>query len=486
MLGPDVFFDRASVSLHVGPSEETPGEDVAKLRADVHAMDGGSLAVNVHLGIMWKGGVVPIVDAKRSALATVEAHRFRLAAARPFVMGAVHRLDGYLDGKIALRWAHLDEVTGADVEGSLRVTQGVFEIPAIGETFRETELTLVADPAGVVQILGLRATARNREVRGKATIVLRGGEFREVSAQLAIPGRDGLPLAIEGVPLGEVRGRIALEAKRRARAIDVGVEVPTLRVELPQSLGKDVQDLDPNPDITVLQPLGPPEEEKKRGATGEPLEIGIDLGRVHVEGMGADVILTDDPRHPLQVRINEEIRVSGNIRALRGKVEVVGKEFEIEKALVHMRPEEPSNPFVNVTLAWNAPDGTRVYIDYIGVLLPITDEKVKFRSDPPKSQAEIPDPRGGVPHVRCISMRDGLHAPGATAVEAHSDVLFMERRRCNEQAGPGFRSSVIQRSDDLHHPTRAIARSIARIARSPAGPVRAMRIGSGARPAEIV
>src|SRR5205823_13472906 len=40
------------------------------------------------------------------------------------------------------------------------------------------------------------------------------------------------------------------------------------------------------------------------------------------------------------------------------------------------------NPYLNVTARWDSPDGTEVFIDYIGPLQPITAEKIKLRSVP--------------------------------------------------------------------------------------------------------
>jgi translocation and assembly module TamB len=50
---------------------------------------------------------------------------------------------------------------------------------------------------------------------------------------------------------------------------------------------------------------------------------------------------------------------------------------------------DPSNPYLNVTARWDAPDGTQVFIDYIGPLQPMTADRIKLRSIPSYSPDQI-------------------------------------------------------------------------------------------------
>jgi translocation and assembly module TamB len=76
------------------------------------------------------------------------------------------------------------------------------------------------------------------------------------------------------------------------------------------------------------------------------------------------------------------------VNILSGKLEVLGKEFEIQPGVVALQGD-PSNPFLNVTAYHDTPEGTRIYIDYVGQLNPITAEKITFRSDPPRPENEV-------------------------------------------------------------------------------------------------
>jgi translocation and assembly module TamB len=110
---------------------------------------------------------------------------------------------------------------------------------------------------------------------------------------------------------------------------------------------------------------------------------------VQIEGMGVDVKLTSPKGAGPRIELREEARMSGDVKVIKGTFEVIGKKFEIERGLVRLRPEDGGNPYVNITARWDAPNGTRVYVDYAGVLKPITEQKLRFRSDPALPQQAI-------------------------------------------------------------------------------------------------
>jgi translocation and assembly module TamB len=390
-MTPDLFFEQASVELNVGP--DGAAGDKAKLAAHFAAQDGGRLDASADLGIRWKAGAVPLVDFERSAGAELRAHRFRLAAAQPFLANILSRLDGYLDGRLALSWAHVGEAQKGSLEGSLRVTQGIMEIPKIGQEFRDAELTLIADPSGTLRLDKLAAKGTSGSFQGSGIVHLQGSNLQSAHAEIVIPNGQDLPITIEGVPLGAARGKVSIDAKSQGERLDIAIKVPDFHLALPSSIGKSAQPLDPHEDIVIVPPIAPPEAEALPEGSAEgrtQIAIDVNLGDIQIEGKGIDVTLTENEQARLRITIKDQTEIAGGIKILRGKVEVLGKVFEIEPgSLVSLRPEEPSNPFLNVTASWGAPEGTRVFIDYIGGLQPVTPQKIKFRSDPPKPQQEI-------------------------------------------------------------------------------------------------
>nr|WP_240806987.1 translocation/assembly module TamB domain-containing protein [Polyangium spumosum] len=215
---------------------------------------------------------------------------------------------------------------------------------------------------------------------------MQGLAFQTARGELRIDDDEELPVTFEGVPLGQAHGRIELAAAKEGREVSLTVRVPELHLALPASSSRAVQSLDPHADVDVSHPLGPPKEERPKDALS--YVVTFELGDIEIEGMGADLELTGGSPPP-RVALTDETRLSGDVEINRGTFEIVGKKFEIERGLLRLRPEEAGNPYVNVTARWDAPNGTRVFVDYVGDLKPITEQKLRFRSSPPMSQQSI-------------------------------------------------------------------------------------------------
>jgi translocation and assembly module TamB len=135
----------------------------------------------------------------------------------------------------------------------------------------------------------------------------------------------------------------------------------------------------------VVIPLGPPGEPKVRATNAKRIEIAAHLGEDVEVRRGTDlkVGLRGDPT----IMITDAVHVGGQLRLEKGgRLDVQGKSFEIESGTVTFVGDDPGNPQVVVTAGWNAPDGTRIYADYIG---PLKTGKVTFRSEPSLAQSDI-------------------------------------------------------------------------------------------------
>jgi translocation and assembly module TamB len=116
--------------------------------------------------------------------------------------------------------------------------------------------------------------------------------------------------------------------------------------------------------------------------------VNVRLGDIRIEGDMVQASLTGERDRPLRLVVADELKATGNIRILSGKLDVLGKEFRIEPSLVSLQGD-PSNPFVNVTAYHDTKAGSRIYIDYVGELSPITEDKITFRSDPARPENEV-------------------------------------------------------------------------------------------------
>ncbi|WP_437302720.1 translocation/assembly module TamB domain-containing protein [Sorangium sp. So ce388] len=392
-LGPDAQYDTAEVSFDIAPPGAA-GRTAAVAGVRLVGRGGGRLEAKAEAPVVWEANAIPTLTDDKNAEVSLSVDRFRLVALEPFVQGSVNRLDGVLDGDVRLGLG-----AQAGFSGEMRLTKGLVHVATIGQPFENASFRVTASPSGELRIDDIRAEAGSGQVRGKATLQMEGFAFRSARAELEIPEDRDLPIALEGVPMGDVRGKLVLAAQSRDDQIAVRVDVPTLNLTLPPTIGRSVQPLDENEDITTSAPLSQeeyearrapaePTEEAKQSTGGTPLLMDVHLGRIEVEGDMVEASLSGDPAHPLRIKVAGETSIQGNVKVLSGKLEVIGKEFEIEPGVVALQGD-PSNPYLNVKAFHDTPEGTRIYIDYVGELNPITEEKITFRSEPPRPENEV-------------------------------------------------------------------------------------------------
>ncbi|WP_437668721.1 translocation/assembly module TamB domain-containing protein [Sorangium sp. So ce131] len=382
-IGDDVAFERGALSVQIDPAAEPGRGDLHVSELVLEGKEGGALRASARASVRFQDGILPVPDGERADL-TVSAERFRLAALHPLVSRLLSKVDGVLDGDL-----HVDLGSGGaggTLRAQLEVSEGVVHIPEFGQELRDVGARITAED-GVVRIEGLRAAGMTGLAQGWALFRLAGLELRDGAGALTIAEDQALPLTLEGVPLGTASGALTFIAQKKPGELEVHATVPTLRLSLPATSGRDVQPLDDNPDISVSHPLGP--EKQRRAADALRYAMTFDVDNAIVTGAGLRLLLSSAEDAPPRVVIGEDVRVSGGVVIAHGALEIFGKEFEIERGRVRLREEETSNPHLNVTARWDAPDGTRIYADYIGNLRPITDKKLRFRSNPPSSQQDI-------------------------------------------------------------------------------------------------
>jgi len=407
-IGDDLFFERGALSLHIQPrrrplpedgdkaaaaaqrkageEEASPREDTAIARVELVTQEGGRLDASAFAGVTWQDGLVPAIDGGRAADLFARAERFRLAAAQPLAAGVLSRLDGYLDGDLRIGWLRAGEDDPAKVEAEMQVSEGVVHIPVLGQELREATLRLVAKD-GILRLEKVSAAGITGRLNAWALARLNGLKLRDAAGAMVIQEGEAIPLTLEGVPFGTAHGALTFTTEARENELAVVLRIPSMHLQLPETSTRAVQPLEDNPEIEISHPLGP--EREGRSPDALRYALTFDLGELHVEGSGLDVRVAGQPEAPPRVVIADETRTSGNLVVTRGQLEVLGKRFEIERALVRLREEEASNPYLNATAHWDAPDGTRIYVDYTGLLSPITDKSLRFRSNPPRSQKDI-------------------------------------------------------------------------------------------------
>ncbi len=101
-------------------------------------------------------------------------------------------------------------------------------------------------PWGTLRFEDVRASAPTGTLEASAEAVLRGFSVERVDGRVHVARGESIPISVEGVPLGRAYGDVkaTAAASEDRRSLDVQVDVPTLRVDLPQATRHSVQKLD--------------------------------------------------------------------------------------------------------------------------------------------------------------------------------------------------------------------------------------------------
>ncbi|WP_394822020.1 translocation/assembly module TamB domain-containing protein [Pendulispora albinea] len=369
----------------------------------------GFAQVDVRGRVLWGARVVPVLDRTTPIEAEVKANAFRVAAFLPFVQPQVSDLDGriHADARVYLPPPTAAQAKGGPddseegeerptMEGNIVLSEGSVELPILGEKLQGLHANVIIDRGGRVRIEDIEARTDEGHLRGDASVRLAGVRLTEASANLEIPSNEAFPISLHGEELGEVYGKVEVRATADRKTTNVDVNVPELRFKLPDTSSHDVLELDRAEKIRVgvqrtphqltLLPLTPQEYDPP-----PPTPPGAETKLVIRTKLGHDVEIKRGTGLRVQmdgetnVSVNAETKMSGQIRLLGGTLEVQGKRFEIEKGTVTFTGD-PTNPVASVTAGWTAPQGTRVYADFVG---PIKTGKVNLRSEPSRSQNEI-------------------------------------------------------------------------------------------------
>ncbi len=386
-----------------------PNKALGKLRLDVAQAGGGRLQVDGTAGMRFADGVVPVLDWSTAGRIVASAKEFSIAPLYPLVADVLSKLDGTIDGGLELLWGEMGQADkGRVAKADFTLSDGVAYIPQLGQELREGKANVrVAPPRAdgmqELRLTDLEAQGTSGRVVGSAIAILDGLRLSKLTTKLAIEPGQELPITVEGVPLGKASGEITLEATpfggdKPSRMAQLGpnklkegfdVEARVLRAvfELPNASSRDVISLDDAPGLRVKQPLAPPVEKRAETAWGYAMRLAVES--TEVKSQALNLKLRTEKDSPIEIELSDRLHTRGDVELSEGSIVLNSKTFELDEGLVQLRDEDTGNPWVSLTAHWEADDDSRVFVDYRGLLKPITDDKIVFRSDPPRSQEEI-------------------------------------------------------------------------------------------------
>lgn len=386
-IGASAQFRDARMTLR--PSGDDDGRTVV---ADVALAPGkgGGLQATGYAGLTWDGGWVPDMNRQAPADLLVRAEAFPLETVYPFVAGAVSKLDGVLDGDVRLQWHQVATGRDADLLANVTLRDGAVHIPQLGQELGNVAAKIAAAD-GVVRVENITATATTGRATGWLTARLDGLALRDLNGELNVAEGEAIPVTLEGLPLGTAHGRVVVHALAKPDEIQLNLTGQGLRIVLQGSTSQSVQPLADNPDVEIVQPLGP--SRASRSAEGLPWNVAFALLDTEVRGTGVRLLFSSSPTAPPTVHTAQE-GMTGELVIEGGELDFLGvgsglKLFVVDRGIVRFERADPSNPYVNVRAHYDAADGSTITAEYVGQLKPVTSDKLRFSSSPARTQEEI-------------------------------------------------------------------------------------------------
>ena len=397
----DGFHKDASASANVQVEGLKVGDVACKTGTLSAKVDGKALAAEVHLdqndgsldataqaATKWGAALAPSLDDSRPPSGELHAKRLRAALFLPFVDNSFTELDGRIDADLRVAF----DAGRPRTQGKVAISQGRFELAAIGGEFHDVQATATFSPDGGVKLEGVRAAAMSGVIEAAASARLNGFALEGANATLQIPRSSPLLLTVQGAQVGTVEGKADVAVRATPGTLDVKVQIPTLHVELPLAPSRDVQALgeldavhvgiDEEGGAFVAERLDAPRE-TVAAPPGKSVVTTITLGDDVFVKKGTDLSVA--LRGAPVITVADAVRVNGQVRLVGGKIDVQGKPFDIESGAVTFQGD-PSDPQMVVTASFTAPDQTKVYAELRGTL---KNPKVNLRSEPSYSKNEI-------------------------------------------------------------------------------------------------
>jgi translocation and assembly module TamB len=389
---------------------------------------GGDVRLQAQTGLSWGRRLLPVPDQRLAGSFT--AQRFPLAVLEPLVSGSVSELAGKLDANVRTRV----EKGTPRVEGSAELSEGVLQLPSIGQRFSGIGAKVTISPGSLrIDDVKARGTSGGFEAHAEAT--LRGLTPVAAKGSVSIDEDDKLPLTVEGEAVGDGWGSIDVgyavnDAEKRN---EITVDLKKFHVALPAAPPQGIQDLGQPEHIRIgywrqddkfatvpLQPLEEPSAPSEYQTV-----VRVDLGETWItKGDQVEVGIGGK----IEAKLGPELDVTGKIETRRGELFVSGKSFEIERGTVTFTGGPPDTPTISAVARYDAPAGYTVYAEYTGTA---TEGKLGLRSEPALSQDEIltllmfgtPDGSFGAGSQESDSLTTAVSVVGGTAAQGLNRAL---------------------------------------------------------------
>ncbi|MCL2779378.1 MAG: translocation/assembly module TamB [Polyangiaceae bacterium] len=367
--------------------------------ARVDQDDGGSAAVQMlSHALRWKGMQVAWDGSSNTSL-EYDVEAMKLAFLRPLVRKFTPEIDGRVDGKGRVSIDGKSQV----FEGGLAIQDGRVYVNAMGEELKDIHAKAEFDKNGIFRVKNMSGKIGAGEFHVSLSGRMNGLQLQSAEATIVVPTKGGIPLSSDGATYAGASGEVHLSATMSSdgKNLALTTTVPRAEITLPERATQSLQSLEPDAtiDIGVRGPTGAlvavPKGPTRRSSSG-PADAGEASPRMTTRVsivLGNDVLLQGRGiRIYLQGKtlldLASELAMTGSFNLkTNGTIDVQGRRFIVDHGTITFTPgAAPDNPQVVAAAYWDAPDRTRVWVEFAG---PIKTGKLKLRSEPAYSRNEI-------------------------------------------------------------------------------------------------
>ena len=291
-------------------------------------------------------------------------------------VAAMAALDGQrLAGVMAVDLGVAGTVSQPALDGSVRLADGAVDDATSGVALRQLDLVLVAS-GQTVRIERLSAHDRyNGTLGGSGQVALAGGK---PSFDINLT-TDHLRVLDSDLGKAELSSASSVKGDPGAMLVRSRLKVDRADLNIPAGGG--------GPSIPTLDVTrkGAPEPAPTTpgAASNIKLDVAVDMpGQIFVRGHGLD----SEWQGNLQVKgqANNPL-VTGKIEERRGTLNILQRDFTIDKGVVDFDGSRPPIPMIDIEASTETADLTAT----ISVTGPATKPKITFSSKPPVPQSEV-------------------------------------------------------------------------------------------------
>ncbi|HZJ56201.1 MAG TPA: translocation/assembly module TamB domain-containing protein, partial [Myxococcaceae bacterium] len=371
----------------------------SQLHAALESVNGGALTLEARadLDLSFPAVRRGLKPSSAPIQATLTAQKFDLAFLTGFTT-TLRKVAGTLD--IDARAS--GTVAAPQAQGKLEWKDGLLGLSGFGE-YRRVHL-LVNASNDRVSLDDLEAHTDSGTLKLTA-LGTRDGPLWTVKAN---GETKDFPIFTDDQLVATLSLRTNLDGTARKGHIELDkVHIPEAHVELPTQTRRDLQSLNRPDDIILLKNGKPvdPKRARKVLARDREAEVALGLGGpVPEEARPTKVVVVLDATKNLwikgqdlnvevglspdfRVEIGEETDLFGEVRIIRGRLDVIGRRFDFQKNSVVRFTGPPTEPGLNVTAVYNnVKAGVKVSMNVQGQAGEI---QLVPTSEPPLTESEI-------------------------------------------------------------------------------------------------